>query len=68
MFFFAARLFFDFPQGLPPLEVPTREVALEWVAKCFLFAIDVVIFIATARLYARFVSPLTPAMPEPEVS
>ncbi len=68
LFFFAARLFFDFPQDLPPLQIPNRELALEWVAKCFLFAIDVVIFVATARLFARFVSPLTPAMPEVEAS
>jgi hypothetical protein len=65
LFFFAARLFFDFPQGLPPLPITTRELALDWVAKCFLFVIDVVIFIATAWLYVRFVRPLTP---EPDAS
>jgi hypothetical protein len=58
LFFFAARLYFDFPTELPPMRPLDRELVLEWVAKCFLFVIDVAIFVATVRLFARFVNPV----------
>jgi hypothetical protein len=59
IFFFAARLFFDFPQDLPPLRAPDRELVLELVAKCFLFVVDVVVFVATLRVFVRFAPAAT---------
>jgi hypothetical protein len=62
LFFFSARLFFDFPQELPPLRMPDRALVLELVAKCFLFAIDVIVFLATLKLFVRFVWPPKPTL------
>jgi hypothetical protein len=61
VFFFAARLFFDYPAdvvSLPPLD---RAAILTFVAKTFLFAIDVLIVIPTIWLFVRFVrlGPMT---------
>ena len=63
VFFFAARLFFDFPQDLPPWQQPDRALVLTYVAKTFLIVIDVIVVIATAWLFLRFVrlKPLTRA-------
>jgi hypothetical protein len=63
VFFFAARLFFDFPQGLPPWQQPDRALVLTYVAKSFLIVIDVIVVVATTWLFVRFVRlrPLTRA-------
>lgn len=53
VFFFAARLFFDFPHDLPSFQ-PQREVVLTWVAKSFLFGVDVLIVVPTLWLFLRF--------------
>jgi hypothetical protein len=56
VFFFAARLFFDYPadiESLPPLE---RAAILTFVAKTFLFVVDVLVVVPTMWLYVRFVS------------
>ena len=54
VFFFAARLFFDFPTDavLPALD---RASILTFVAKSFLFAIDLLIAVPTIWLFVRFV-------------
>ena len=55
VFFFAARLFFDFPtdvSSLPPLD---RAAILTFVAKTFLFVIDVLIVVPTTWLFVRLV-------------
>jgi hypothetical protein len=54
VFFFAARLFFDYPAGvsLPGLD---RGEILTFVAKVFLFVVDVLVVLPTIILYLRFV-------------
>jgi hypothetical protein len=51
--FFAARLFFDFPRGLPPFQFG-GEVLLQWASKSFLFVVDVLIVVPTFWLFFRF--------------
>ncbi len=53
VFFFAARLFFDFPQDLPSFQ-PDRDIVLKWVTKAFLFVVDVLIVVPTLWLFIRF--------------
>lgn len=52
-FFFAARLFFDYPTGVswPALD---RGEMLTFIAKVFLFVIDVLIVVPTIVLFLRF--------------
>ena len=61
MFFFSARLVFDYPADPWPLPELDRGAILAYVAKTFLFVIDVLIVIPTVWLFVRFVSlePLT---------
>ena len=61
VFFFSARLFFDYPADLWSLPALDRGAILAYVAKTFLFVIDVLIVIPTAWLFIRFVKlkPLT---------
>ena len=61
VFFFSARLVFDYPVDPWPLPELDRGAILAYVAKTFLFAIDVLIVIPTVWLFVRFVSlePLT---------
>jgi hypothetical protein len=54
VFFFAARLFFDYPtevSALPPLD---RGEILTFVAKVFLFVIDILVVVPTFILFLRF--------------
>jgi hypothetical protein len=62
LFFFSARLYFDFPRGLPPFEPADQAVVLTWVAKSFLFVIDVLVVVPTIKLFARFVGQPVPEM------
>lgn len=58
LFFFAARLFFDFPhdwRSLPSLQLD-QEIVLLWLIKTFLFVVDVLIFVPTLWLFLRFVA------------
>jgi hypothetical protein len=61
VFFFAARLFFDYPADVVSLPSLDRAAILTFVAKTFLFAIDVLIVIPTIWLFVRFVrlGPMT---------
>ena len=54
-FFFAARLFFDYPADVVSFPALDRTAILTFVAKTFLFAIDLVIAIPTIWLFVRFV-------------
>jgi|RhiMetdeSRZDD1v2_1073273.scaffolds.fasta_scaffold137754_1 hypothetical protein len=56
VFFFSARLFFDYPAELWSLPALDRAAILAYVAKTFLFVIDVLIVIPTAWLFVRFVT------------
>jgi len=62
LFFFSARLYFDFPRGLPPFEPADQAVVLTWVAKSFLFVIDVLVVVPTIKLFTRFVGQPVPEM------
>jgi hypothetical protein len=53
LFFFAARLFFDFPSDLPPFRLG-GDALLQWVTKGFLFVVDVLIVVPTLWLFLRF--------------
>lgn len=53
VFFFAARLFFDYPTGATWPAFDRGEI-LSFIAKVFLFVVDVVIVIPTIILFARF--------------
>lgn len=54
VFFFAARLFFDFPTDVSSLPALERNAILTFLAKTFLFGIDVLIVIPTIWLFVRF--------------
>jgi tetrahydromethanopterin S-methyltransferase subunit G len=57
VFFFATRLFFDFPSDWVPLRVPGREDAVEWYGWLignFLFVVDILIAVPTLWLFARY--------------
>jgi hypothetical protein len=60
-FFFGARLFFDYPTDVASLPPLAREAILTFLAKTFLFAIDVLIVIPTIWLFVRFarLGPMT---------
>jgi hypothetical protein len=53
VFFFAARLFFDFPRDLPPFGLG-GDILLQWASKGFLFVVDVLIVVPTLWLFLRF--------------
>lgn len=53
--FFAARLFFDYPTDVVSLPPFDRTAILTFVAKTFLFAIDLLIVVPTIWLFVRFV-------------
>jgi hypothetical protein len=55
VFFFAARLFFDYPADVSALPSFDRAEILTFVARTFLFVIDVFIAVPTLWLFARFV-------------
>jgi hypothetical protein len=54
LLFFAARLFFDFPRGLPPFQA-TSDMMLLWASKGFLFVVDILIVVPTLWLFLRFI-------------
>jgi hypothetical protein len=56
VFFFAARLFFDYPVDVESLPVLERAAILTFVAKTFLFIVDVLVVVPTLWLFVRFVS------------
>jgi hypothetical protein len=56
--FFAARLFTDFPQGWFPLRVPDPSNLAtwpQWATRNFLFLLDVVTALLTARMFLGYV-------------
>jgi len=61
LFFFSARLVFDYTPDLWSLPALDRGAIIAYVAKTFLFVIDVAIVIPTIWLFVRFVTlkPLT---------
>jgi|GEM_PF-2414589 len=68
VFFFATRLFFDFPSEWVPLPVPGRGEAVQfygWLIGNFLFVVDILIALPTLWLFLRYAS-LRPR-PEEEV-
>jgi hypothetical protein len=56
-FFFATRIFFDFPSDWVPLRVPGREDAVHWYGWLignFLFLVDILIAVPTLWLFLRY--------------
>jgi flagellar biosynthesis protein FlhB len=54
-FFFAARLFFDYPTDVLSLPSLDRGEILTFVAKVFLFVVDVLVVVPTMILFLKFV-------------